>query len=356
MGSVSVAMATYNGEKYIREQLDSLAAQQHSPAELVITDDASTDETLVIVREFSKRAPFPVHIHRNDYRVGYRANFMRAAALCRSDLVAFCDQDDIWDPRKIAVCVESFENPEVLMVYHDALVVTAAGEPIGPLDQHVSARGNAALLASPLEYALGFTQIFRSSLLRLSALWRTSLDHKELDVTARMAHDQWFFFLAFVFGSIIHLNLRLVSYRQHGRNTYGWSAPWGFPEKTRHFFKSFRGRAEQLASLEKAAIGRATILEESNCQMTDLWRERAAVASERYRCLADLYGGRKRLYGSINTADRVRAFWSILRNRGYRPKQNWGLGRKALIADICLGLSIGHLLSGTHEGANFTIG
>jgi glycosyltransferase involved in cell wall biosynthesis len=344
---VSVAMATYNGERYIREQLESLAAQQHAPAELVVTDDASTDETLVIVGEFSKTVPFPVHIHRNDCRVGYRENFMRAAALCRSELVAFCDQDDIWDPRKIEVCAESFEDPEVVLVYHDALVVTAGGEPIGP-----SAGGNAVLSASPMEYALGFTQMFRRSLLGLSGLWPTSLDHNEPDVTERMAHDQWFFFLAFVFGAIVHLDRRLVSYRQHGRNTYGWSAPWSFSNS----FDAFRGRAEQLASFEKAARGRAAILEQANCKMTNLWRDRAALASERYRSLADLYGGRKRMYASINFADRAQAFCSILRKGGYRPKRNWGLGHKALIADLCLGLPAGHLLSGTRKSAaNSTI-
>jgi glycosyltransferase involved in cell wall biosynthesis len=86
MITVSVAMATYNGQKYVREQLDSLAAQQHAPAELVGTDDASTDETLAIVEEFAKTVPFPMHIHRNDCRIGYRANFMRATARCRSEL------------------------------------------------------------------------------------------------------------------------------------------------------------------------------------------------------------------------------------------------------------------------------
>jgi glycosyltransferase involved in cell wall biosynthesis len=350
MISVSVAMATYNGEKYIRKQLASLAAQQHVPAELVVTDDASTDETLLIVDEFSKKVPFPVHIHQNGCRVGYRANFMRAAALCRSELVAFCDQDDIWAPQKIAVCAEPFEDPEVLLVYHDALVVTAAGQPIGLLDQHASARGNTVLLASPLEYALGFTQLFRSSLLGLSGLWRTSLDHNASDVIERMAHDQWFFFLASVFGSIVHLDQRLVSYRQHGRNTHGWwSAPRTFAKKTRHSLEAFRGRADQLASFEKATRARATILEQSNCKMTYLWRERAALASERYRSLADLYSRRKRLYASISTGDRARAFCSILLKGGYRPKRNWGLGHKALIADLCLGLPAGHLLSGTQE-------
>jgi hypothetical protein len=168
-----------------------------------------------------------------------------------------------------------------------------------------------------------------------------------------MAHDQWFFFLAFVFGSIVHLDQHLATYRQHGRNAYGWwRAPRSLTGKTHLAFASLRGRAKQLASFETATRARAAILEQSNRGMTDLWRERAARASDRYRCLADLYGGRRQLYASINTSDRARAFCSILLKGGYRPKRNWGLGHKALIADFCLGLPAGHLLSGIQESAN----
>src|SRR5438132_13052341 len=95
MISVSVAMATYNCQKFIREQLDSLAAQQHLPSELVITDDASSDKTVAIAKQFATGAPFPAHIHRYGNRLDYRANFMRAASLCTSDVIAFCDKDDV---------------------------------------------------------------------------------------------------------------------------------------------------------------------------------------------------------------------------------------------------------------------
>ena len=89
MISVSVAMATYNGQKHIRRQLDSLAAQSQVPTELVITDDRSADETVPVIDAFAKTAPFPVNVYRNETRLGYRANFMRAASLCRSELIAF---------------------------------------------------------------------------------------------------------------------------------------------------------------------------------------------------------------------------------------------------------------------------
>src|SRR5262249_24814222 len=74
---ISVAMATYNGARFIRQQLESLAQQTLLPHELVVRDDVSTDRTLSIVEEFSRHAPFPVRIHKNDVRLGYPDNFMR---------------------------------------------------------------------------------------------------------------------------------------------------------------------------------------------------------------------------------------------------------------------------------------
>jgi len=168
MIAVSVAMATYNGQKFIREQLDSLAAQRHIPSELVITDDASSDKTVAIVQQFAKAAPFPVHLHRHYERVGYRANFMQTARHCASELIAFCDQDDIWSPRKLALCVEPFRDPAVLLTYHNADVVTEAGERIGCLDHFASPPITPPLSLCPIRQMgsqLGFTEVFRRSIL-----------------------------------------------------------------------------------------------------------------------------------------------------------------------------------------------
>ena len=79
---ISIAMATYNGAKYIRDQLDTLGRQTLPPVELVVTDDGSTDATLSIVEAFSAVAPFPVRIIRNTNRLGYEENFLKAASLC----------------------------------------------------------------------------------------------------------------------------------------------------------------------------------------------------------------------------------------------------------------------------------
>jgi glycosyltransferase involved in cell wall biosynthesis len=98
---ISIAMATYNGEKYILEQLESFNKQSILPDELVITDDCSTDNTLEIINKFKKVAPFKVRVYSNEKNLGYAQNFNKAMQLCTNDLIFLSDQDDVWFPTKI---------------------------------------------------------------------------------------------------------------------------------------------------------------------------------------------------------------------------------------------------------------
>lgn len=126
---ISIAMATYNGAKYIREQLDSLAGQSILPFELVICDDGSTDDTLKIIEEASKQMPFDVRVYRNEENLHFTGNFLRTASLCYGDAIAFCDQDDIWESRKIEVCADALEAQKADLVIHEGRVVDSTGRP-----------------------------------------------------------------------------------------------------------------------------------------------------------------------------------------------------------------------------------
>src|SRR3954470_17842517 len=94
----SVAMCTYNGARFLGEQLASVAAQTRPPDELVVCDDRSTDETASLVRDFAAAAPFRVRLHVNERNLGSTRNFERAVSLCEGDLIALSDQDDEWLP------------------------------------------------------------------------------------------------------------------------------------------------------------------------------------------------------------------------------------------------------------------
>jgi len=100
---LSIALATYNGERYIGEQLDSILRQTRLPDELVVFDDASVDATQAIVLDFARHAPFPVRFQVNSVRLGSTRNFEMAIRACGGDIIFLCDQDDVWYPDKIAL-------------------------------------------------------------------------------------------------------------------------------------------------------------------------------------------------------------------------------------------------------------
>lgn len=106
--SISIALCTCNGERFLEEQLASLAGQYHLPTELVVCDDASDDSTCEILERFATSAPFMVHMHRNTHRLGIGPNFEQAIRLCAGNVVALCDQDDVWMPEKLSIYAEQF--------------------------------------------------------------------------------------------------------------------------------------------------------------------------------------------------------------------------------------------------------
>lgn len=161
--NVSVAMATCNGARFIKEQLDSFARQTLLPSELVACDDGSTDETVKIVQQFGAESPFPVRIYRNPERLGYRDNFLQALELCEGNLVAFSDQDDVWLPEKLAVCAGEFESEGTQMVIHLAKLTDPDLESLSGTWPYISRFGTKPL---PLWDLLNFeftgsTMVFR---------------------------------------------------------------------------------------------------------------------------------------------------------------------------------------------------
>ena len=107
---ISIAMATYNGASYIEEQLESFARQTRPPDELVVFDDRSEDETLLLLDDFRQEAEFAVYIRENEQRLGVRDNVSRALEACAGDYIFLADQDDVWFPEKIERMVDVAEG------------------------------------------------------------------------------------------------------------------------------------------------------------------------------------------------------------------------------------------------------
>jgi len=114
MNSVSVALCTYNGQRFLPEQLASIAAQSLQPDELVICDDRSNDETVAIIENFARQVPFKVIIEQNRETLGSTRNFEKALGLCTETHIALCDQDDLWYPHKLKTLLNAFQlNPRL---------------------------------------------------------------------------------------------------------------------------------------------------------------------------------------------------------------------------------------------------
>ena len=111
MGKISVAMTTYNGEKYVTAQLYSVLNQSLKPDEVIICDDCSTDSTVSLINEFiEKNKLINFRLILNENNLGYIKNFRKAISLASGDIIFLCDQDAIWQEDKIKTMAELMEN------------------------------------------------------------------------------------------------------------------------------------------------------------------------------------------------------------------------------------------------------
>lgn len=125
---LSVAICTYNGARFIREQIASILGQTVPVDEIVVCDDCSTDDTLEIVESMKTKANVLFRVFRNEENVGFKENFFNAIERCNGDLVFLADQDDVWHPDKVETIVNWFEgHPDKQVVFTDASLIDDRG-------------------------------------------------------------------------------------------------------------------------------------------------------------------------------------------------------------------------------------
>lgn len=329
--SVSIALATYNGESHIRKQLNSLADQTVPPDEIVIGDDGSSDSTLAVIAEFAKSVAFPVRILPPGERLGYRANFMRIGASCLSDLIFFCDQDDYWHPAKIGAIREEFRlNPELLLCYHNANVVSAdSGFLYRLYDKKFQELATSSIVPFPFHFSLGFTQAYRSTLHRYDLLWPESIDPHSIDFP--LAHDQWFFLLAMSLGQVSYIDEGLVDYLQHGSNVFG--AGHNKISRLNRYREKLFGNATKDANLEIAAEAASAILKRIADKLPMPTSQRVHSLAARYDMLQTWRAQRNEIRRSRSLLARFGAFASNLRHGAYIGTDPWRFGAPALAGE-----------------------
>lgn len=218
---ISVALCTYNGEPYLREQLASILAQSRQPDEMVICDDMSTDRTLTIVREFSRTAPFAVKIAVNKQRLGSSRNFGKAIEECRGDVIVLSDQDDIWVARKLAVIEEFFNRfPDTDMVFSDAAIVDQELQPLGFTLWEAMRFSKREW--EEVESGHALRVLLRRNVVQGAAMaLRSQIRQHVLPVPEDVVHDAWIAVQVAVVGRTRLIRESLVLYRQHGANQIG---------------------------------------------------------------------------------------------------------------------------------------
>jgi len=132
MSKISVALCTYNGEKYLQHQLESIKNQTLGIQELIVCDDGSKDQTISILEDFKKQVNFPIEIHVNSSNLGSSKNFEKCIQLCSGDFIFLCDQDDWWYEEKVERQIGFFNShPEIDAVFSNAVIVDQKGIPKG---------------------------------------------------------------------------------------------------------------------------------------------------------------------------------------------------------------------------------
>lgn len=226
--SISVALCTYNGGRFIQEQIESICQQSLQPAEITLSDDASSDSCVDLVQSViasqalkQSRPPLALNILRNSQPLKVVKNFEQAIKACTGDLIALCDQDDVWHTDRLARMAERFaQRPDLLLLHSNAKLIDSTG---GDLSQSLFDaievqgfeldwihKGHALDAFLRRNLVTGATTLFHRSLLQYA-----------LPFPKEWLHDEWLAIVASCVGRVDVMEDKLIDYRQHATNQIG---------------------------------------------------------------------------------------------------------------------------------------
>lgn len=214
--NVSVAFCSYNGEKFLREQLDSILAQSYPVKEIIIVDDASTDGTPEILKNYAGQYSSVIKFFANETNLGVTRSFEKAISLCNGEVIFFCDQDDCWNKNKVAEIVNFFiDNQNMLATFSNAELI----------DEHSNRKGETLwdMLFFKTPSPVNDFNVFDYMLLYRNIITGAGLAIRKEALpfilpfpdTASVLHDEW---IGLKLGSINRIGLLdkcLFNYRIH---------------------------------------------------------------------------------------------------------------------------------------------
>jgi Glycosyltransferases involved in cell wall biogenesis len=221
MSKISIALCTYNGEKYLPEQLESISAQTRLPDELIVNDDGSSDETARIIISFAKRAPFPVSLEINEKNLGSTKNFERAIARSTGDIIFLSDQDDAWEPEKIERMEKIFLSDERIgLVFSNAALIDENSRPLGKNLWDFSFPKRERREKEKMFEILLRQNVVTGATAAFRARFRRDFMPIPADVP-NLIHDAWIALVIAASARIEFIDENLVRYRQHGAQQLG---------------------------------------------------------------------------------------------------------------------------------------
>lgn len=220
---IDILLATYNGERFLAEQLDSIEKQTHPNWRLIVRDDGSTDKTLDVIARFSAQHPNQVDILNNsDGNLGVVRNFSRLMERATGDYIAFCDQDDVWLPRKLELSLEKIRELEKdfgadspLLVFSDLIIVDEDLQPI-----HHSYWSYQEVRP---EWCNAFNRLLSENIVTGCTVLLNRILYDQVCPIPQGAkyHDWWTALVAAAFGHLDYCSKQTVLYRQHLRSVTG---------------------------------------------------------------------------------------------------------------------------------------
>ena len=227
---VSVALATYNGEAFMEEQLESILNQDYQPIEILVSDDCSIDRTPVILQRYAEAGK--IKYSKNAQNLGYVKNFEKVISYCSGQYIALADQDDIWNPSKISRLVQSIGDN--LLIHSDAVLIDQNGLRIANSFSEFSKK---------MTLPQSLTEVLiNGSVTGCTSLFKRELIEEALPFPDRLyVHDKWIGVIAFLKNGFTYLHEPLTFYRQHLNNSIGVA----------HTSFSVRGKISKIFSRRK---------------------------------------------------------------------------------------------------------
>lgn len=206
---VSIVLATHNGEKYLKEQLDSLINQTYPALEIIVVDDCSTDATVDIIKLYRQKYGH-IKFYQNEAVLGPVKNFEKGMVLSAGEYISLCDQDDVWMPEKIKKIMDIIGPCD--MAYCNSGFIDENGNDLG---RKLSDIKNLGSYKDCLAFSIG------NAVSGHAAVFSRRLLSSVLPIPVEIIHDWWLAFNAVQHSEIRYINEVLVQYRQHSQNYIG---------------------------------------------------------------------------------------------------------------------------------------